>query len=48
MVCDTKDIFNYGLILCANTRHEITDFDVDGMVRNIVDRISQEWNMALP
>ena len=47
MICNKKDIFKYVLILCANNHHDATDFEVDGMARNIKDWIPQEWNTAL-
>ena len=30
---------------CGNTHHDIKDFEVNGMVRNIKDGISQERKM---
>ena len=47
MICNKKDIFKHVLILCANNHHDVTDFKVDGMARNIKDWIPQEWNTAL-
>ena len=35
-------------ISCGNTHHDIKYFEVDGMARNMKDRISQKRKMNLP
>ena len=41
MIHDTKDMLQ-------NTRHDVTDFTVDGMVRDTKYLISRERNITFP
>ena len=41
MIYDTKDMLQ-------NTRHDVTDFTVDGMVRDTKYLISRERNITFP
>ena len=34
--------------MCANTHHDVLTFEVDGMIQNIKNWLSQRRNMFLP
>ena len=48
MVNNSKHILKMYSTSWANTHHDVTDFEIDGMVKNINNQILQEQNMTLP
>lgn len=47
MIDDSKPTLKI-LPLCLITHHDITTFEVDEMVQNMGNWISQKWSMTLP